>query len=192
MSTLQKRVSYPAQNVNIIIKLWCAGAAGSLVGYGLIFPAYISISIILITNLLFPAPEKNFNPYTEKETVNDLQKAEIVQIIEPIIPQETYYPCHVNCSAVDEAEVLALLVQLGKEQQLTPTKISSRNLDNNLSSPEIEVQIDFVSDSNSSPLELQQILISLKSKLKVMSASWSEIGKNNQSSSVLKQDNPKN
>jgi putative Mg2+ transporter-C (MgtC) family protein len=184
----------PPQHISIITQLWCAGAAGSLVGYGLFLPAYISVSIIFITNLLFPASETSLNLHPEEETVDDLDKAAIAQIIEPIIPQETYYQCYVSCLAVDEAQVLSLLVQLGKEQQLTPTKISSRNLDNNtsLSAPEIEVQIDFVPDSNISPLQLQQVLISLKSKLKITSASWSEIGKNNQFSAKLEQDNYKN
>jgi putative Mg2+ transporter-C (MgtC) family protein len=183
----------PAQHISIITQLWCAGAAGSLVGAGLFLPAYISVSIIFVTNLLFPASETDLI-HPEKETVNDLDQAAIAQRIESIIPQETYYQCHVNCLAVDEAQVLSLLVQLGKEQQLTPTKISSRNLDNNpsLSAPEIEVQIDFVPDSDISPLELQQVLISLKSKLKIMSASWSEIGKNNQFLARSEQDNHKN
>lgn len=184
----------PAQHISIITQLWCAGAAGSLVGYGLFLPAYISVSIIFITNLLFPGSETSFNLHPEKETVDDLDKAAIAQRIEPIIPQETYYQCYVNCLAVDEAQVLSLLVQLGKEQQLTPTKISSRNLDNNtsLSAPEIEVQIDFVPDSNISPLQLQQVLISLKSKLKITSASWSEIGRNNQFLSRSEQDDHEN
>ncbi|MEY4518984.1 MAG: hypothetical protein RLZZ499_1583 [Cyanobacteriota bacterium] len=184
----------PAQHISIITQLWCAGAAGSLVGVGLFLPAYISISIILVTNLLFPTSETSLNLHPEKETVDDLDQPAIAQKIEPIILQETYYQCCVNCLAVDEAQVLSLLVQLGKEQQLTPTKISSRNLDNNpsLSAPEIEVQIDFVPDSNISPLQLQQVLISLKSKLKITSASWSEIGKNNQFSARSEQDNHKN
>ncbi|MEN9566802.1 MAG: hypothetical protein RLZZ69_1998, partial [Cyanobacteriota bacterium] len=196
----QQAKQSPAQQINIITQLWCAGAAGSLVGYGLFLPACISISIIFITNLLFPASEISFNLHPEKEKVEDLDQAATVQRIdkavtaqriEPIIPQETCYQCRVNCLAVDEAQVLSLLVQLGKEQQLTPTKISSRNLDNNtsLSAPEIEVQMDFVPDSNISPLQLQQVLISLKSKLKIMSASWSENGTNNQFSSSSEQDN---
>lgn len=184
----------PVQDISMITQLWCAGAAGSLAGYGLFLPAYISIAIIFITNLLFPAAETSLNLHPEKKTVDDLNQAAIAQGIEPIIPQATYYQCHVNCLAVDEAQVLSLLVQLGKEQQLTPTKISSRNLDNNssLSAPEIEVQMDFVPDSDISPLQLQQVLTSLKSKLKIMSASWSEIGKNNQCLTRSEQDNHKN
>lgn len=188
----------PAQPISIVTQLWCAGAAGSLVGYGLFLPAYISISIIFITNLLFPAAKTSLNLHLEKKTVDDTnllfpasetnlnlhpekEKVDDLDLSKAAIDQETYYQCHVNCLAVDEAQVLSLLVQLCKEQQLTPTKISSRNLDNNPSpsAPEIEVQMDFVTDRDISPLELQQVLISLKSKLKIMSASWSEIGKNN-------------
>lgn len=184
----QQRPRYsPAENLNIIVKLWCAGAVGSLVGYGLFFPAYIAILIIFITNLLFPTSEKSLN-LIEEETTDDLQKPEI----KSISPQKVYYQCQVNCSTVDEAEVIALLVQLGKEQQLTPIKISSGNLDNNSSSPEIEIQISFVCDGNSSPPQLHQMLVNLKSKLKVRSASWLEIGQNNRPSSTPELNNPGN
>jgi uncharacterized membrane protein YhiD involved in acid resistance len=164
----------PFQNVNIITKLWCAGAAGTLVGYGLFVPAYISILIILLTNLLFPALEKDFIPNLEKKLDLDSDskpRTELKPTTKPIT-QEICYQCRVNCLAVDEAAVLALLVQLGKEQKLILTKVSSRNLVNDNTLPEIEVKVDFISDINNSPLQLQQMLISLKSKIEVSSAIW--------------------
>lgn len=162
----------PTQKVNVITKLWCAGAAGSLVGSGLFIPAYISILIILLTNLLLPALEKDFIPNIEKELNSDVKaKAKLKPTTKPITPK-IRYQCRVNCLAVDEAAVLALLVQLGKEQKLILIKVSSRNLVNNNTLPEIEVQVDFISHINNSPLQLQQVLMSLESKLKVSSASW--------------------
>lgn len=169
---------FPFQNINIITKLWCAGAAGALVGYGLFVPAYISILLIFLTNLLFPTVkkdvEKDFIPNLEKELNldSDLKsKTELNPTTKPIT-QEICYQCRVNCLAADEAAVLALLVQLGKEQKLILTKVSSRNLVKDKTLPEIEVKVDFISNINNSPLQLQQMLISLKSKLEVSSASW--------------------
>lgn len=164
----------PFQNINIITKLWCAGAAGTLVGHGLFVPAYIGILIIFLTNLLFPTVEKDFMTNLEKELNldSDLKsKTELKPTTKPIT-QEICYQCRVNCLAVDEAAVLALLVQLGKEQKLILTKVSSRNLVKGKTLPEIEVKVDFISDINNSPLQLQQMLMSLKSKLEVSSASW--------------------
>ncbi len=174
-------------NVNVITKLWCAGAAGSLVGSGLFFPAYIAILIILLTNLLFPAPEKDFMPNIEKELKSDFKPKTEVKSTTKSVAQEIRYQYRVNCLAVDESDVLALLVQLGKEQELIPTKVSSRNLVGDHILPEIEVQIDFISDRYHSPLELQQVLISLKSKIEVSSASWSNLSSelNNNSDAFL-------
>ncbi|MFM2312409.1 MAG: hypothetical protein RLZZ04_1685 [Cyanobacteriota bacterium] len=168
----------PFQNVNIITKLWCAGAAGALVGYGLFVPAYISVLIIFLTNLLFltveKGVEKDFISNREKESDldSDLKSKTELKPTTKSITQESCYQCRVNCLAVDEAAVLALLVQLGKEQKLILTKVSSRNLVNSKTLPEIEVQVDFISHIDNSPLQLQQVLISLKSKLEVSSASW--------------------
>lgn len=165
---------FPFQNVNIITKLWCAGAAGALVGYGLFVPAYISILIIFFTNLLLPTGEKDFTPNPEKKLNldSDLKSQTEQKPTTKSMTQESCYQCRVNCLAVDEAAVLALLVQLGKEQKLILTKVSSRNLVNGKTLPEIEVQVDFISHIDNSPLQLQQMLISLKSKLEVNSASW--------------------
>ncbi|NJK56383.1 MAG: hypothetical protein HC939_10480 [Pleurocapsa sp. SU_5_0] len=168
----ERLVPFQNVNVNVITKLWCAGAAGSLVGSGLFFPAYIAILIILLTNLLFPAPEKDFMPNIEKELKSDLKPQTKVESTTKSVTQEIRYQYRVNCLAVDESDVLALLVQLGKEQELIPTKVSSRNLVGDHILPEIEVQIDFICDQYHSPLELQQVLISLKSKIEVSSASW--------------------
>jgi putative Mg2+ transporter-C (MgtC) family protein len=161
-----------SQNVNVITKLWCAGAAGSLVGYGLFVPAYISILIILLTNLLFPALEKDFIPNIEKKLDSDMKLSIEPKPTKKPITQEIRYQCRVNCLAADEAVVLALLVQLGKEQKLILTKVSSKNLVSDKTLSQIEVQVDFISNSNNSPLQLQQVLMSLKSKVNVSSASW--------------------
>jgi uncharacterized membrane protein YhiD involved in acid resistance len=162
----------PFQNVNAITKLWCSGAAGSLVGFGLFIPAYISISIVLLANLLFPTLEKDFMPNLEKEFNSDSEPKTELKPTTRATTQEIRYQCRVSCLATDEAAVLALLVKLGKEQKLILTKVSSKNLVNNSALPEIEIRVDFISNNNNSPLQLQQVLISLKSKLKVSSASW--------------------
>ena len=162
-----------SDNINIVVKLWCAGAAGSLVGYGLFVPAYIGILIILLTSLLFPNTKTNFIPNLEQELPSNSQpKDKLEPVTETIDPQEIYYQCQVDCLAENEAEVLALLVQLGKEQKLTPTKISSKNLVSDRALSEIEIRVDFVSEKDNSPLQLQQLLIKLKSKAEVSSAIW--------------------
>jgi putative Mg2+ transporter-C (MgtC) family protein len=177
---------FPFQNVNSITKLWCAGAAGALVGYGLFIPAYISILIIFFTNLLLPTGEKDFTPNSEKKLNldSDLKSKTEQKSTTKSMTRESCYQCRVNCLAVDEAAVLALLVQLGKEQKLILTKVSSRNLVKGKTLSEIEVQVDFISHIDNSPLQLQQMLISLKSKLEVSSASWlnlsSEFSSNNE------------
>jgi len=163
----------PSDNINIVLKLWCAGAAGSLVGYGLFVPAYVGIIIILLTSLIFPATETNFVPNLQKVLPpNSKSKDKLELKTKAIIPQEIYYQCQVDCLAVNEAEVLALLVQLGKEQQLTPTKISSKDLVSDRTLPEIEIRVDFISDKDNNPLQLQQLLIKLKSEAEVSSAIW--------------------
>ena len=162
-----------SDNINTVIKLWCAGAAGALVGYGLFVPAYIGIFIILLTSLLSPATKTNFVPNLEQELPSNLKSTDKLELItQPIVPQETYYQCQVDCLAVNEAEVLALLVQLGKEQKLTPTKISSKDLISDRALSEIEIRVDFISEKDNSPLQLQQLLIKLKSKAEVSSAIW--------------------
>lgn len=168
----EKLVPSQNANINVITKLWCAGAAGSLVGFGLFFPAYIAILIILFTNLLFPALEKDFMPNIAKELKSDLKPKTEIESTTNSVTQEIRYQYRVNCLAVDESDVLALLVQLGKEQELIPSKVSSRSLVGDHILPEIEVQIDFICDHYQSPLELQQVLISLKSEIEVNSASW--------------------
>ena len=171
-----KQVDTQSININTVMRLWCAGAVGSMVGFGFFVPAYVSILIVILANLLFPASETDLTPNTEKESNNNLKsKTELEQTAELIIPQETYHQCRVNCLVKDEAKVLALLVQLGKEQNLTPTKISSRNLVNDSALPEMEIRVNFVSDCDRDPLQLQQILISLKSELKVSSVSWLDL-----------------
>jgi putative Mg2+ transporter-C (MgtC) family protein len=164
----QQECLAPFQNVNLTTKLWCAGAAGSLVGYGFFVPAYIGILIIFLTNLLFSTLEKDWDSDSKSRTK---PKSELQPATQPIT-QEIRYQCRVNCLATDEAAVLALLVQLGKEQKLALTKVSSKNLVSNNNLPEIEVWVDFISNSINDSLQLQQVLINLKSKLAVSSASW--------------------
>lgn len=162
-----------SDNINIVFKLWCAGAIGSLAGYGFFVPAYLGILIILLTSLVFSTSETNFIPNLDQDLSSDAKaKNKLESIPKPIVPQDIYYQCQVDCLAENEAEVLALLVQLGKEQKLTPTKISSRDLvsDNNLSG--IEIRVDFVAEKDNSSLELQQLLLNLKSKAEVSSAIW--------------------
>ena len=164
---------YPQINIDTITRLWCAGAVGSMVGFGFFIPAYIGILIIILTNMLFAVPENNFIPYMEKELERSLPPSELAQSQSKI--KEIYYRCQVKCLAKDESEVLALLVQLAKEQNLTLTGIRSKNLVNDNSASEIEIQLDFVSDSNDNLLQLQQVSMNLKSKLEVGSVSWLDL-----------------
>lgn len=170
--SLQQQVYYQRININTVTRLWCAGAVGYMVGFGFFVPAYIGILIIIFANLLFQTSEIDSISNTDRELNSDLEsKALLTPKAEPVVEREIYYRCQVHCLAVDEAGVLALLVQLGKERNLTLTGIHSKNLTNNTLS-EIEIQVNFVSNSNSSQLQLQKVLMILKSKFEVSSASW--------------------
>ena len=196
--SLQKQ-SY-SQNINTstVTGLWCAGAVGSMVGFGFFVPAYIGILIVILTNLLFQIPEIESIPNLGQELNSNLKPdAASTSEAEPIMSQETCYHCQVNCLATDEAEVLAQLVQLSREHNLTATGIRSRSLAGKIDAPEIEIQVDFISDSNNSTLQLQQILLSLKSKLELSSASWLYLspesrGKNNEAPSKSESVNAEN
>ena len=175
---LQKQVEPPS--INAAIKLWCAGSVGSLVGYGLFLPAYIGILAIILANLLFPVTEREFIPSLEEELHNDASSSlaeeksnpEIAEQSIENIPQEVYYRCQVICPAENEIEVLALLVQLSKEQKLVVIGISTKKLANNQSLPEVEIEVDFVCDSNNNQSELEEVLYQLKSKVEVSASSW--------------------
>ncbi|MDJ0571601.1 MAG: MgtC/SapB family protein [Pleurocapsa sp. MO_192.B19] len=174
---LQKQAD--TSSVNTAIKLWCAGAAGSLVGYGFFLPAYFGILAIILTNLLFQPTEREFIPNIEAE-LNDHPRLslpikpeiEIAERLIPITPQKTKYRYQVICLAENEIEILALLVKLLKEQKIMPTGISSKNLANNHTLPEVEIEVDFIFDANNNHHQLQQVLSILKSKVEVNSASW--------------------
>ena len=156
-------------SINTVMRLWCAGAVGSVVGFGFFVPAYIGILIVILTNLLFAFPETDFVPNIKQESdKNNSSKSEL----ESVGDRETRYQCLVSCLSANEAEVLASLVQLGKEQELMPTKISSKNMADDSLAPKTEIQVDFICNSKTNSLQLQQVLISLKSKVEVNSASW--------------------
>lgn len=171
-------VSYRKQNdidntsIDTLMRLWCAGAVGSMAGFGFFVPAYIGILIIISSNLLFAVSETNFIPNIEKEFKLNAKSLDESKSKQDSILQEVYYRCLVDCSATDEAEVLALLVQLSKEQKLMPTKVSIENIAKNEIGSDTQIQIDFISSGNSSSLQLQQVLMSLKSQVAVNSASW--------------------
>lgn len=169
--SLQQQVYYQKININTVTRLWCAGAVGSMVGIGFFVPSYIGIFIIIFTNLLFQTSEIDSIPNTDKKLNSDLESQTPLTPTKPVVERQIGYRCQINCLAVDEAEVLALLVQLGKEQNLTLTGISSKNLTNNTLS-EIEIQVNFISSSNNSQLQLQEVLKILKSRFEVSSASW--------------------
>ena len=181
--SFQQQAYTRSTSVNKVMRLWCAGAVGSMVGFGSFVPAYVGILIIILTNLLFAVPETDFIPDFKKEFDRNAQlESKLEPKVESPVARETYYQCLVSCLSANEAEVLASLVQLGKEQELMPTKISSKNIAGENITPKTEIQVDFVSNSRSNSLQLQQVLISLKSKVEVNSASWlnlsSELDKN--------------
>ena len=191
--SLQKPTNTSKTGIDTIMRLWCAGAIGSIVGFGFFALAYIGILVIILTNLLFATSETNFVSDIKKEFDNNTESKGELELAVESTPQEIYYRCTLNCLTADEAEVLALLVQLGKEQKLMATKISSKNIAKDSIVPMTEMQIDFVSDGNSNPLQLQQVLMSLKSQVEVNSASWlnlsSELNSNNTQQLLMKKQN---
>lgn len=173
--SLQQQMSFESLNINITIvtRLWCAGVVGSMVGFGLFVPAYIGVLTVILTNLLFQAPEKNSMSDSESELNNDSKLQSGASATKSTTSREIYYQCQLNCLKEDEAEALASLVQLGKEQNLIPTGIRSRNSAQDNSSSTLAIEVDFISDGGrNNPLELQQVSMSLKSRLKVSSVSW--------------------
>ena len=188
----QKQVD--VQSINQVFKLWSAGAVGSLVGYGYFLPAYFGGLALVFANLLFQTPEKEFTPSLKEEffpkleeeideidnDVNDVvlniptkPKLEVIEQSLPVTPNEVRYYCQVICPAAKEIEVLALLVQLLKEEKLMPTGISSKKFANNKIFPEVEIEVNLVSDSNNTgSVKLQQVLGVLKAKVEISAASW--------------------
>lgn len=170
--SFQKQAYVQSVSIDTVMRLWFAGAVGSMVGFGFFVPAYVGILLAILTNLLFPGSEKRFTADVEPELSEDLEsEIESEQTAVIITPQTNSYRCYIECLAVDEAEILALLIQSSKEQELTPTKISS-NLAGDRSNSELEIQIDFVSEVSTTTLELQKIVTKLKSNLEIISASW--------------------
>ena len=171
--SLQQQMSFESLNINITIvtRLWCAGVVGSMVGFGLFVPAYIGVLTVILTNLLFQVAEKN--SMSDPELNNDSKLQSEASATKSTTSREIYYQCQLNCPKEDEAEALASLVQLGKEQNLILTGIRSRNSAQDNSSSTLTIEVDFISDGDRhNPLELQQVSMSLKSRLKVSSVSW--------------------
>ena len=174
-------VSWRQQNgrkdvdIDTVMKLWFAGAVGSIVGYGLFVPAYLGTLIVILTNLLLATPEKTLASEIESELNRDLELGSKLERIGKVAAWEHYYRCNIRCLAEDEAELLALLIKLSNEQNLMPTKISSKNLIGKSFAPEIEIQIDFICDRVCSKLPIQQVMMSLKAKLPIISATWIDL-----------------
>ena len=185
----QKQVD--AQSINQVCKLWCAGVVGSLVGYGYFLPAYFGGLALVFANLLFQT-EKEFIPnlvaeipnleaeinQTNDNAISSMVTNPEMEVQEKLIPlksqeNEVKYYCQVICPAVKEIEVLAMLVQLLKEEKLIPIGISSKKFTNNKSFPEVEIEVNLVSNSNNTgSIKLQQILGVLKAKVEISAASW--------------------
>ena len=177
--SFQQQVNVQSLSIEAVMRLWFAGAVGSMVGFGFFVPAYFGILIVILTNLLFSTSEKRFTSNLKQVLERNLESdselesdPELESEEKTATPRESYYRCKIQCGAVDEAEVLALLIQLSNDRKLMPTKISSRNLTHNDSDSEIEIQVDFVSRDTTDTLQLQQVVMSLKSKLAIVSASW--------------------
>ncbi|WP_019505677.1 MgtC/SapB family protein [Pleurocapsa sp. PCC 7319] len=178
------------QSINQVFKLWCAGAVGSLVGFGYFLPAYCGGLALVFANLLFETAEKEFIPNIEEDITkeeiskknNDAAASSIttkpkIEVIEQSIPttyNEVRYYCQVICPAEKEIEVLAMLVQLLKEEKLIPTGISSKKFaNNNKIFPEVEIEVNLVSDNNNTgSIKIQQVLAILKAKVEISAASW--------------------
>ncbi len=184
---IQKQIE--PQNINTVIKLWCAGAAGALVGYGLFVPAYLGTLVIVLASWIFKIEDLEFIPDTkadfnddphfdsqanlQNEDIDNNQDKDTDQQIPPINPKEMHYQCQVICPVTEEIKVLALLVQLGKEYQLIPSSLSSHNIVDKNGLSEVQIEVDFLAQENhNSPLQLQQILSNLKSEVGVSTASW--------------------
>ena len=168
----QQQIDGQGIGMDTIVKLWFAGAVGSMVGYGFFVPAYLGILIVILNNLLFTTPAKKF--VSEVESDRDLESEPAPEQL-AAVARKHCYRCNIHCLVEDEAEVLASLIQLSNEQNLTPTKIRSKNLSDRGSTPEIEIQVDFVTNSIGSTLPLQQVMMSLKRKLNIISASWIDL-----------------
>ncbi|MGL6344430.1 MAG: MgtC/SapB family protein [Waterburya sp.] len=193
---IQKQIE--PQNINTVIKLWCAGAAGALVGYGLFVPAYLGTLIVVLASWVFKIEDLEFMPNMKADLADlndnshldsqvnlqnddldnldnneDIEKISNIAQQVPISPTEMHYQCQVICPVAEEAKVLALLVQLGKDQKLIASSLSSHNMVDSHGLSEVQIEIDFVAQENeNSPMQLQQILSSLKSQVGVSSASW--------------------
>ncbi|BAZ45289.1 mgtC family protein [Chondrocystis sp. NIES-4102] len=171
----QKQLDF--QNLNSVIKLWCAGSVGCLVGYGLFAPAYLGTLAIVISSWIFKLEESEFVPNIrsfEKELQPpDPDNKHSVDHSAFIDSQSMYYRCQFICSPTEEVKALALLVKLSREQELIPTGLKSQNIVDKNGISQVQIEIDFIIEkSNNDPLQLQQILSDLKSQIGGSTANW--------------------
>lgn len=153
-----------------LTRLWCAGAIGSLAGFGLFLPAYVGVLVVIVTNLLFPDSGIDYVDIVSSE-INHQDDKKVSALVEGNLSPARSCRCSIDCLEVDEAEVLSTLVKLGQEHHLMLTAISSKNFLGDRQTSEVEMSIDFVSENDSNIIELQPIVAQLKSQLKINSAS---------------------
>lgn len=190
-----------SQNLNSVTKLWCAGAVGCLVGYGLFTPAYLGTLAIVISSWIFKLEESEFVPdihsfesqlqTPDNQDINNLDQSVFIN------SQPIYYRCQFICSPTEEVKAIALLVELSREQELMPTGVKSQNIVDKNGISQVQIEIDFIiEESNNSPLQLQQILSDLKSQIGGSTANWlylsSDLFKNQQGNKLKSPINQQN
>lgn len=139
--------------------LWCAAAVGSLIGFGLLFQAYVGTLAVVGANLLL-------RPLVQ--LLNQLNGEPVVST-----KPEARYRCGVVCHSEDEANVRALLLHPVKDRTLILNALYSKNISNNdiNNLAQVEINADFVTAGRNDIL-LEQVVSLLKMKARVSGVSW--------------------
>lgn len=139
--------------------LWCAAAVGSLIGFGLLFQAYVGTLAVVGANLLL-RPLVQLVQQINGESITNTKP-------------EARYRCRVICHSEDEANVRALLLHPVKDQTLILNALHSKNIGSKDidSVVQVEVNADFAMAGRNDVL-LEQVVSLLKMKARVSGLSW--------------------
>jgi putative Mg2+ transporter-C (MgtC) family protein len=149
------------RGLNTAATIWCAGAVGASIGYGLLFQAYVGVLAIVGSNLLFRPLVPIFQE--RQEPVKKLSSE----------TETRHYHVRVIFSRQDEVRVRELLLEPVRNQELILNSIYSKNLNSNQpdNEGEVEIKLDFLSKGRNEIL-LEKLVSTLQSTTKVSEVSW--------------------
>jgi uncharacterized membrane protein YhiD involved in acid resistance len=143
-------------STNQLLTLWYGAGVGAMVGFGFYHQAYIAVVTIFLANWLFPSEitSQEHSNFAYDNRRSRLHKPSIGEAPATSVPQKAYYRCHLVCDPEHEANALSKLVQLLKPHNLMLTAVKNKPLDNQNSTPGVEITADFLSLDGEQPLSV--------------------------------------